>query len=233
MKYRQAILVAAIASWTYSFGCHLKDLNQDGAVRIAFVGDSTSVLFPQNEWIGYPYLVKEMMRQRYFFYDVTIHAEIGATVCAGFPYYNFHVLLTDALADQHPDAVVLAGGTNDAVRQVPVDTYMTNMYVLFTRITQANALPIAALTPRLVGPAASEYPWANGLIDQYNAQLRAQLPRTQLVDLDRVVSDVADGAHFGPGAQLSRAGVAFEELTDDALPPSVDPWALLAELAAH
>jgi lysophospholipase L1-like esterase len=132
--------------------------------------------------------------------------------------YDGPAQLAETLANDQPDVVVLAFGTNDLRFSYSVDEVAAAYQDLAAEAEQAGAFVLIALTP----PVAPWFPDAgtlNPLYEILNARLSMDWPAGRLVDFATQVEPpgdyLEDGIHFTVAGHAKRALAAHERLLFD------------------
>jgi lysophospholipase L1-like esterase len=187
----------------------VRDVNGDGRVVVACLGDSNT----ERHWPT-PNSRKWCELAAAGAPDWTFgnYAVGGTTVTPPIDEHGWvGPQLDAALAENAPDAVVLAFGTNDvrfgrATAEV-VDAYRAAI----RRVEAARALAFVALAPPMFAPE----PDHGAALAELNAALRAAFPAPRLIDFDAGMSRddfEPDGIHPTPAAQQKRAAAALRVL---------------------
>jgi lysophospholipase L1-like esterase len=221
MRSGRFVRLAAIVLVIFQQGCHIHDINGDGIIHVAIVGDSNAD-GPRElaDLLGQMLQATGMHEWR-----VSNHAAWGATIVprSGTVWANFPTLTSRMLAAEDPDVVVYAGGTNDAQLHTPaaavVSTLLTlqELIAIETAHAGGHAVTVVGLVP--YHPPIATDP-DNALIDAYNAAIIAAFPRLHVVALNTIVDDAdyADGAHFTEFGHVKRARALFTSLTHESAP---------------
>ena len=118
-------------------------------------------------------------------------------------------LLTESLAQDAPDVVILSFGTNDVLLDCDLDAVLAGYRGLVARVRAAGAHPLIASTPPFAPPVPQAEEW-NRRVAAINRALRRIVPATDLVDFATTDpgDGLADGIHLGPAGQRRRAAAA-------------------------
>jgi lysophospholipase L1-like esterase len=121
-------------------------------------------------------------------------------------------ILARVLAQDHPDVVILAYGSNDALLDCPTEETIAAFRRLLAATGAAGAQALVALVPPVIqvtpNPVADTL---NARIDAINRGLREMVPARDLIDFARgmeAADYAADGLHVGPPGQAKRAAAA-------------------------
>jgi lysophospholipase L1-like esterase len=129
--------------------------------------------------------------------------------------YDGPAQLADTIANDRPDVVILAFGTNDLRFAYSIDDTVSAYQELVAAAEQTGAFVLIALTP----PLAPWYPDAaapNPLYEALNQRLALTWPPGRLVDCASFVVPpgdyLDDGIHFSVAGHAKRAFTAYERL---------------------
>jgi lysophospholipase L1-like esterase len=204
-----------VASLLGAGGCHVGDVDGDGTITVACVGDSNTLFWSEPRWCEL--LAERVPRLRTGLFrklptKFRNFAWGGMTVC---PHPRddspWGMRQLEAARAAHADVVIAAFGTND-VRALHRSA--EEIVDCYRRLVDAAApVPVVvALTP----PTQPPEPDANPAIDEVNQRLRAAFPAGRLLDFhDGFGPELfdADGIHLNAGGQARRAALAAAWLT--------------------
>jgi lysophospholipase L1-like esterase len=204
-----AVVLAAVGLLGCGGPKGVRDVNGDGRVVVACLGDSnTERHWPtpnSRKWC-------ELAAAEVTDWTFGNYAVGGTTVTPPSDEHGWvGPQLDAALAEGAPDAVVLAFGTNDvrfgrSTAEV-VDAYRAAV----RRVEAARALAFVALAPPIFPPE----PDHTAALAELNDALRAAFPAPRLVDFDGGMTRddfESDGIHPTPAAQHKRAAAALRAL---------------------
>ncbi len=163
-------------------GC-LVDLDGDGVVEMMFAGDSNT------HWLSCAYPLVWQARHD----PALVRAEDEGIFATTAHYWVDHDVLGTALLRDHPDAVLIALGTNDVEQGIPPLVIMANLATLylevagFTLPTGRHPIPIVATVPPIYDPMGVDPVGTaikNASIRQLNWMIRGWLPPNRVVDFD-------------------------------------------------
>lgn len=198
-------------------GC-LVDFDGDGVREVLFAGDSNT------HFLSCAYPIAWQAR-----YDPhLIQAQDEGVFGTAAQFWVRYGILQTALDRDHPDAVVIALGTNDVAQRIPPILIMANLATLYRQVldhTLPNGShPVAAIAtvPPIYDPAGIDPEGTaaqNADIRLLNTLIRRWLPPNRVVDFDSWMPEEwdpafmwweLDGVHIGCEAHRIRA-----DLIDD------------------
>lgn len=209
------------------------DVNRDGVVRIACIGDSNTDV--SDGWCsGMMTDMASLTRPKW---EVLNYARSGATIIDAPPLLRswwFQAQVDEMLAEPvPPDVVILAGGTNDARWDFEVGVVIDKLFSLKEQIEEgtavlnqngsvSTAVVIIATVPQIYSPVADQEPYAPLRTEAYTDAIRSSFSPVNLLDFRTIVdrSDYTDeGVHFQPSGHKDRADAAYRKLTGGEVPP--------------
>lgn len=206
------------------YGCPVSDLDGDGVKRVVCLGDSNTdaswqtTWYPATPWSGgWCEKLPVLLGPGWQVINRGL-AGSGATDLGrnpqGVSLYG-KVALDAALATDHPDAVVLAWGTNDIGHNVPTDTIVAALEDEAADANGQHVLAYFATVPPLYPP------YLFGVYTDHTADIAA-LNSALVARHSGMVIDFAanmpiadyypDGAHLEDAGEATRAAVAYAVL---------------------
>ena len=189
------------------------DLNHDGEVRIACLGDSnTALVHSSYKWCE---LVQDAVRPRgwktynYGFTGTTI-TRTGRTMPDGTPIYASK-WVARARTEVAPDVAVLAYLTNDVLIGVAPVIAVAALESEYDLLRHAGVRVLVALCP----PFFPKEPDHSAEVAEINRRIVEAFPRADVVDFHdgMVAADYApDGIHIKASGQEKRAAAALARL---------------------
>ena len=191
----------------------VRDLNHDGEVRIACLGDSnTQLLHVPAKWCE---LVQDAVRERawktfnYGFTGTTI-SRTGRTMPDGAPLFA-SAWIARARAEVHPDVAILAYLTNDVLIGIPPADAVAALQHEYDELRHQGLRVLVALCP----PFFPKQPDHSAEVDEINRQIVETFPGADVIDFHAgmVAADYGpDGIHVKASGQEKRAAAALARL---------------------
>jgi len=146
-------------------------------------------------------------------YDVTLRAKFGATVQEMMPYAK-------EAAAQNPDQVIIDLGSNDALKQVPIQETSAQLREMVGLYPKAECIHLVNINTKMMHGNQSRTKEAQA-INKVIDDLAASDSRISIIDWDGKVSDdlVDDTVHPNKKGQEVLA-----QMMDDALGRCGRPW---------
>jgi lysophospholipase L1-like esterase len=193
-----------------TYGCHGRDRNGDGVVKIACVGDSNTDPHFTPEDPSWCELVAAAHPNWQFVNRGAVFSTAaspeGCVLCGRY-------LLNQALTEDHVDLVLIALGTNDlASAWLRADATVNALIALRDAAIAANVEAAIAMIPPVINGRVG----VTRRINAANALLGARIPAGALVDFFSGMQPVfflCDGVHVNGAGKRKRAEAADRYLT--------------------
>jgi lysophospholipase L1-like esterase len=212
----RALFVALLASGTLAgparaASCRTWDVNGDGKIQLAILGDSNSFAAVQDTWsVKLARALRDAQPGRW---DVHQYARLGARITddpkierLGGAYQ-----VDQALAAKMPvEVALLAFGTNDYLHGVTPEAVIEAYGMAIMRFEAVGAYVLLATTPPCWTSKCDR-----AKIDEMNALMRGVWPHRTMVDFSSWVTrdDLGeDGLHFLPAGHTKRSDAALKVL---------------------
>ena len=187
----------------------VRDVNGDGRIVVSCLGDSnTETHWPRPGTRRWCELASERAPEWVF----TNHAVGGTTMTQPATPSSWAMpQLERALAEDQPDAVVFAFGTNDVRAGRSTEDIVAAYRAAVERTNRARVLAFVALAP----PIYSPQPDHRAAIEGLNAALRHAFPPVPIVDFWTGMTPAdydPDGLHLNDAGQRKRAEAALRAL---------------------
>lgn len=184
----------------------IRDVDRDGRIVVVCLGDSNTERrgSPPESWCD---SLGELLGDRGW---VTVNRGLGGATASDASLRPARMQLEYALANDAPDVVIAAFGTNDLLQDVEVERIGAAYGALWRRAAEDGVTFFAALTP----PAMPETHPLNAKVAKLNGLLRSFIPSERLIDFASgyAAADFADAVHLGPSGQARRARAAWDAL---------------------
>jgi lysophospholipase L1-like esterase len=211
-----AILVALLASGTLAgparaAPCRSWDVNGDGKIELAILGDSNSFVVVQGTWSIK--LARALQKAQPGRWHVRQYAKLGARITDNEKVQRLGgaYQVDQALAATPPvEVAILAFGTNDYLHGVTPEAVIEAYGMAIMRLEDADAYVLLATTPPCWTSKCDR-----AKIDEMNALMRGVWPHRTMVDFSSWVTrgDLGpDGLHFLPAGHAKRSDAALEVL---------------------
>ncbi len=206
------------------------DVNGDGFITVACLGDSNTTNDPGFETLRTDWCTTfDAQVKQHYPNARTVNVAVAGTTAENIVFNNSsaYIQLADVLANDAPDVVVFAFGTNDTALQdsfnvnfhrQPLHIYMeptTSAYEdLYAQTVAAGAVPFIATTPPIDGGDQTR----NDYTLYLNNRLNNEIPREHLIDFYSsmiVPTDfITTGAHLNDSGQAKREAEAYHEIVN-------------------
>lgn len=199
----------------------VSDQNHDGRITVVCHGDSNTQAGVAPVGDGWCERFGGMMNSANF---PTVNRGLGGTTITdkGMYFLGFEMYASNrisaSLLDDHPDAIVLAFGTNDIRVASSSAADIVSEYARQKAKAETQGVKtFIALTPYFATTFPDEKMW-NTKINKLNALIRATFAPSDILDFNSnmLPGDYQDAAHIGTSGQLKRASGAYKRLFPNA-----------------
>lgn len=183
--------------------CPLVDQNMDGQISISCIGDSNTGTGKQKSWCAY--LQDLGQSQNWTTHN---HGVGGTYVTRQGPKH-----LQWALSADHPDAVIMAYGTNDAAAGISPQEVTDAYLALMPDISASSARSFVALSPPHLCYAF--IPMPSDPVIPLNQEITDRVNSISIIDFYSIMNpntDYKDCIHMNDLGQQKRAQAAFDKL---------------------
>jgi lysophospholipase L1-like esterase len=211
---RVAVLVALLLA-----GCRVRDVNGDGTIRVACLGDSNTrsddvptwcdhlaARFPRWEVVNFGW--GGTVVDNSTFADGTCAAGLDGLVPGCSRYW-----VEQAIAAR-PDVAVLAWGTNDALHQIDPTVVVASLVQDYDELQSAGVRVWVATVPDVNSGA---FAYTKPYVRETNLRIWESFPPDRVIDFNAIVQpNVAPwyGIHFDEEHQRRRAELVIAALDD-------------------